>query len=145
MDPFAALSLAGTIVQFVDFSSKMVSSGLELYQSSTGALEINDQIDLVATDLSALVRKLRHEQNINDAFEKICEEATKIANELLVRLGKLRVKGKHRAWDSMQQALKNVWSKEEVTSLLARLSTIREALGTHILASLRYKCLKGSI
>jgi hypothetical protein len=44
VDPLTALSLAGTIVQFVDFWSKLLLSGRELYKSGTGSLTVNDEI-----------------------------------------------------------------------------------------------------
>lgn len=36
MDPLSALSLAGTIVQFVDFSCKLISQTRKAYKSTTG-------------------------------------------------------------------------------------------------------------
>jgi hypothetical protein len=70
MDPLAALSLAGTIVQFVDFGSKLLATGRELYKSTNGSLTVNDEIELVTSDLLAITLKLRPDQNIGPELQK---------------------------------------------------------------------------
>jgi hypothetical protein len=59
MDPLSALSLAGTVVQFVEFGGKLLKEGRELYRSTTGSLTVNDELELVVVDLQALVAKLK--------------------------------------------------------------------------------------
>jgi hypothetical protein len=62
LDPMSAVSLAATIVQFVDFSSKIVSKGYHLYKSADGVLPENERLRYVITDLKSLNSKLqRHE------------------------------------------------------------------------------------
>jgi hypothetical protein len=149
MDPLTALSLAGNIVQFVDFSSKLLSAGRELYKSTTGSLTVNDEIELVTSDLLAIARKLRPDQNLGLEFRQMCDEAVRLAQDLLRRLDKLKVKtrvedgvGKKELdkekWKSAKQALASVWFSKDMTALVDRLSKIREAIETRILLSLRY-------
>src|SRR6187402_1695249 len=99
MDPLSALSLAGTIVQFVDFTSKMLSDSRQLYQSTSGFLDAHEQIELVTADLRSVVAKLQgfwslasgepsgplteKDQSQDSSFCKICDETTRIAEELL--------------------------------------------------------------
>lgn len=138
MDPLTAVSLAGTIVQFVDFSSKLLSAGRELYKSTAGSLTVNDEIELVTSDLLAIIRKLRPDETISLEFRKICDEAARLAQELLGRLDKLKVKEKDREkWKTMKQALASVWSKDDITALFERLSRISDAIETRILLSVR--------
>jgi hypothetical protein len=59
MDPLSALSLAGTVVQFVDFGCKLLAEGRQIYQSSSGRLNTNEEIELITNDLQTLVKKLR--------------------------------------------------------------------------------------
>ena len=58
LDPFTALSLASGVVQFVDFSSKLISEGQELYKSAEGALTENTELKSVTVDLNHLCEKL---------------------------------------------------------------------------------------
>ena len=48
LDPMAALGLAGNIVQFVDFSIKLVGKVHEIHKSVDGALAENLDIEIVA-------------------------------------------------------------------------------------------------
>ncbi|PVH84734.1 hypothetical protein DL98DRAFT_584281 [Cadophora sp. DSE1049] len=45
MEAFAALGLAAAVIQFVDFSSKLVSKGQQLYHSTDGALLENTEME----------------------------------------------------------------------------------------------------
>ncbi|CZR69246.1 uncharacterized protein PAC_19146 [Phialocephala subalpina] len=157
MDPLTALSVAGTIVQFADFGTRLFSEGRELYQSATGALTANEELELVTVDLKALVVKLGHSsssaestsfQGPDDAnnsrneesFRKICSDVTRLADELLERLDRLKVRGtKKRHWESFQKAIQSAWSKGEITSLTNRLLNLKRAAETHTLFCIREK------
>jgi hypothetical protein len=152
MDPLTALSVAGTVVQFVDFGTQLLSHATELYKSSAGTLRSNNELELVTTDLSGLVLKLRQsyyseidaelsneevQQQTN--FEKLCDEAATLAEELIERLDRLKVKdGKRRIWRSLKQAIETAWSEKEVADMRKRLLSLRGALETRVLFSVRY-------
>jgi hypothetical protein len=143
MDPSTALSLAGNVVQFVDFGCQLLSQSRELYRSTRGSLAADEELHLVTADLRALILKLRntpsHEsQDASPHFRKICDEAVTLAEEILTRIEGLRVNGKHRAWKSFQQAIKNAWSQRETDGLTRRLSRLIQGLETYMLHSLRY-------
>jgi hypothetical protein len=114
-------------------------------------------VELVAADLRCVLLKLgsstlkshdpanplsTEEQALQESFSKMCDEATKLANELLSRLEKLKVgehlRGPQRAWASLFQAVKSAWSKDELAALVVRLRNLKEALETRVLFSLRY-------
>jgi hypothetical protein len=59
LGPLTALSLAGTIAQFVEFRSKLVSRSQELYSSANGSLSVNEELNLVTETLLKLLAKLR--------------------------------------------------------------------------------------
>lgn len=146
MDPMSAISFAATIVQFVDFSSKIVSKGYGLYKSADGALPENEQLGYVVSDLKTLNARLRNVQNSGassrdeTALVKLSQQCAGIADELLFKLEKLKVpkEAKFRKWKSLRQALKSVWNKEELNKMAATLSDFRSQLELHILVSLRY-------
>jgi hypothetical protein len=148
MDPITALGFAGTIVQFVDFGSKLLSASGELYKSTTGSLTVNDEIELVTSDLLAIAQKLRPNGSISPELRKICDRAARLAQELLGRLDKLKVKANDadksrvkekggKIWQSLKQAIATVWSKDERSALVGRLAKLREAIDTHVLLALR--------
>jgi hypothetical protein len=59
LDPFTALSLAATIVQFVDFGSKILSDSREIYKA--GSISDHGDIKLITTDLAALAGRIQHD------------------------------------------------------------------------------------
>lgn len=54
MDPLSAIGIAASIVQFLDFSQKLVSGTLELYRASDGATSYNSHLEYITNDLSQL-------------------------------------------------------------------------------------------
>lgn len=152
MEALAALSLAGNIIQFVQFGHTLLSESRGLYKSATGALSINEEIELATTDLSELIVRLKGSFFVSQtfgpaalaaavqqaSFEEICDGAGSVAEELVARLRTLKVKeGKSRKWASFQQALRSAWTKEEIGVLQKRLSGFKDSIETHVLLSTR--------
>lgn len=54
-DSLSAISLAGNIIQFVDFGVKLLPGAVRISRSPSGALPINEEIELITSDLQALV------------------------------------------------------------------------------------------
>lgn len=153
MDPLSALSLAGTIIQLVDFGNKLLSNSVKLYKANSGTLKAHEELKLAVGDLKSVAVKLRRspstvlgeytrpltadEQHQEDAFERICDEAAAVAEELLSRLKELKVKdGKHRGWESFKAAVRAAWSQDEIYSLQKRLSTLKESLNSRVILSI---------
>jgi hypothetical protein len=63
LDPLTALGVAGTIVQFVDFTVKLMSKSHELYKSTDGALVGNKDLEAIAANLNRLTERLRTDMN----------------------------------------------------------------------------------
>jgi hypothetical protein len=146
LDPLPALSIAASLVQFIDFSAKIVSKGNRLFQSASGSLLENDQIESAAKRLRDLVQPIQppplataddiQEQPLQD----LCTECVKVATQLMGQLEELKVPDgcSHRRWKSIRQALKSVWSKDRLDEMQERLRSLDEQLKTHILILLRY-------
>ena len=72
MDPLSALSVAAAVVQFVDYSSRMVSKSREIYKSADGALAENIDLEVASKCLQRLTEPLRGSQ-IVDALGEVCK------------------------------------------------------------------------
>ena len=146
LDPLTALSVAGTIVQFVDFSSKLLAKSREIYESASGASIDNNQLEAIAKDLEGLNARLRKplpsQQSLDDSdisLVKLGEQCAGVAAELIHALEELKVRGTtHLRWKSFRKALKSVRKREEVEAITLRLQNFREELNLHILVNLRY-------
>lgn len=150
MDPLTALSLAGTIVQLVDFGTKIVRGTYNVYRSTTAALPVNEELEIITRDLAVLATKLRRPLQAEDisagllhntqqvALQSLCDQCVRVADKLLARLEGLKVKGKKQAWRSFQHAIKAAWAQKEVDELTATLSKYRASIHTYLQLSLRY-------
>ncbi|KAF7925040.1 uncharacterized protein EAE98_007128 [Botrytis deweyae] len=150
MNPLDALSLAGTIIQFVDFSSKVLAGTNELYKSGAEALAVHQQLGLVVDDLTKMSKRLSDSYwglsgmgvvstPSDDAFMFICRDASELSIELSNKLNslKLTATGKRRKWETVKQALKSVWTEKDLTALTNRLALLRDSIQMHIVVDLR--------
>lgn len=141
MDPLTALGLASNVIQVVDFSIRLVSKGVEIYKD--GSLAENVDAEEITQSLKGLNGKLQ--RSIQDSkcggplseedqsLMGLCANCESVANQLLTRLGQIKVTGKHRKWKSVRQALK----KDEVEELARRLSMYRSEINLNVTVSLR--------
>lgn len=151
MDPLTALSLAGTVVQFVDFAAKLFSEGRELYKSSTGNLAVNEELELITSAFGSVLKKLKTADEIATGssavkderqvrVERIRREAEQIASELIKLLDTLKIQSKndnHRVWQSAKQAIKSTRSKGEIAKLEERLERFQKAVNTEFIIDIR--------
>ena len=139
MEILAAIGLAGNIVQFVDFSGKLVTKTAEIYRSGTGALVENIDIETATNDLVLLSTKLHDSANStgDTALGELCLSCDTVAKELLSALDKVKVKGKKQKWKSFRKALRSVWSKEDIAALEQRLARFRDELNFRVGVNLR--------
>ena len=142
LDPLTALSVAGTIVQFIDFSTKLISKGNEIYYSADGTSIGNAELEVIANNLRELGARLQQVPHPgtaeNEALRRLAKQCEIVAKELVLVLEKLKIRGTaNRWWKSVQQAFKALLSKDEVDAILLRLVHFRDELNLHILVSMR--------
>ena len=138
MDPVTIVGLIAAIVQFVDFSSELVSSSTEIYRSTSGALQRNVHLEQTTRDLIQLNDNITDSADLKDeALRSICESCNRIAGQLTEALGRLKA-DKHRRWQSLTKALRSAWSKSEIVGLEQQLASMRDAVNLRITVDLRY-------
>jgi hypothetical protein len=138
MDPITIVGLVGTVVQFVDFSSKIVSKSTELYRSGTDALAENADIEITTKDLLKLNTRLKQSIPVGDTgFQTLCQSCCGVGDELIAALSKVKVDGKGRKWQSLRKAIRSIWSKEDILQLEKRLASFRDELNLRITIGMR--------
>jgi hypothetical protein len=140
MDPLTALSVATSVIQIVDFGSKLVSR-------AGGNSVSNSTLKATTTDLKGLLARLQDSlplvtTNIPLTAEEVSLQALakgcgEVARELLTRLEKLKKSDKAGKWGSIRLALLSVWSEKEIQEVSARLELYQRELDTSLLVSLR--------
>ena len=139
METLAIIGLVSNIVQFVDFSGKLISKSVQLYRSTEGALAENIDIETTTNHLILLNNKLKGDATTtNDGvLESLCKSCGTVADELLAALENVKVQGKQRKWESIRKALRTVWSRGDIEELERRLARFREELNLYVVVSLR--------
>jgi hypothetical protein len=156
MDPLTAFSLAGTVIQFVDFSSKILEGAYHAYKSTSGQLSANQELRLITVDVSAVVSKLSSRMRLSaktltgepsegseleETLEAICDQAELVAKELLDRLQRLQIEdsvtGCSRVWQSLNQAIRSAWKRHELEALFEKLKVLKQVLESLVLLEFR--------
>lgn len=149
MDPSSAVGVASAVVQFVDFSSKLIWGTIKIYRAKQenrrGGEDYDDLQDLTES-LVGINDRIRLElSGLNEAtmsgndqvVAKLCRECNQIAEELLSALKRLKSGSRNQAWASFVQALRTVWSESEIESLKKTLDSFRTQISMHTLVSVR--------
>ncbi|KAK7994586.1 DNA damage-inducible protein 1 [Apiospora marii] len=144
MDPLSAVSLAGTVISFVDFSLKLASKATKMYSSENGSSEEDSNLETICATLSECSAKLstatsrggnqlpRSRSRIQD-LAQACQ--TDCAAMLRI-LNKLKEARKFDPGDStferrakaLRGALKAVFKDPELKSIEARLQRTQSTL-----------------
>ena len=117
LEPLTAISLAGNVVQFVQFGYNLVAKTHEIYTSRSGELKEDLETETVTTRILQSIEDLessrKHAGSCSDTFierrlVEIAEACTEIAKDILRRLERLRFKESRTIWASISRALKAV-------------------------------------
>ncbi len=141
LDPLNAISLASSIVQFVQFGTQLVSEGLELYQSNDGALARNSELEAIVKDINQRSEILINTPQPSEdeiAMQKLAESSRKIADELLEQLSTLRIPVSRKRLQSSRKALAAAWKKDRITNLERRLSRLQNEINHRLVFMMRF-------
>lgn len=105
MDPITAVSFAATILQFVDFSSKLVKGAYEIYQSTTGQAADDAQLSTIVDDLKDVTKTLQSDVKGDSChvqpLKKLASDCIAASNELSNLLEEVKREG-NKAWRSLE-------------------------------------------
>jgi hypothetical protein len=110
-DPLTVLSLASNIIQFVNFSNKIIVASSQLYKSDYDESRYNrsSQIDPQAKSARWDSGTVSEDEQ---AFVSLYCSYNTLAGELLSR--SLKAVGRYRKWKSLGQAIRTIWTEEEM-------------------------------
>lgn len=131
MDPLSAISVAGTVVQYVDFTAKLLSSTRDFYKSQGKSGSTNKQeLKFIIADLEAWQSKLAALKASSDnqtgsdlQLTALCNECQSITESLLLLLRK-----QERAGSRLKQSFIAQSQQKEVDRLTDRLAQLKRVL-----------------
>lgn len=134
MDPLSSVGLASNILQFVEFSVKLVGKGVEIYWSANGAPVQHADLRASLDNLRELAAPFRQRKNLRlsrDPDEiRIVQTAiacNEIAHDLEDALDGL-VATPHSMASSVLKALQSVWEQGKIDYMVGRLEGYRSDL-----------------
>ncbi|ORY05157.1 hypothetical protein BCR34DRAFT_439739, partial [Clohesyomyces aquaticus] len=152
MDPFSALGLAGNIVQFVDFGTRISGRIYELYNSASGLAASHTEIVDMAERLQQLADRLAQvtstaEEDASPIVDKksfvtllfLCRST---AQDLISMVDDLKVDKSHKLWSSIRQGFRATRKREQIEKLINRMKILQDALNSYLLALLQDDILK---
>jgi hypothetical protein len=147
MEPLSALSIATAVIQFLDFTGKIVSGTWQIYRGQPPKkTEANSDVASITESLHGVTKSLQASKNKSRlqpwssqdaAISKLAESCTEVGEQLLTLLNRLRAQSNHRVWPSFRTALRTVWSEKDIERLCQTLENYRQQISMHILIALR--------
>lgn len=144
LDPFSSLSLAGVVVQFVDFSAKILSETRRLYKCH-GCKDEHEEIDCINRDFQQIrsdIDKAASERDglsSDPGLQELIAQCHNLSQQLSAAIG-----GNHdhklqgHKWKSFRAALKRIWSQDKINEFRHRLSCLQKQLTVHLQTSQRF-------
>ncbi|KAJ4287002.1 hypothetical protein N0V90_012883 [Kalmusia sp. IMI 367209] len=146
MDPLTIVSLAANIIQFVEFSYKLVTGTYDIAQSSTGRHTHYEDVDTVAQSVKRL-----HEHtfalsgaslNLNTLSRRernilpLREACVRVGNELIGHLDQLKLSGVRSRWKTMRAALLSLMKEQQIKELENRLFTLQSQIDSVLISDI---------
>ena len=133
LDPLTAIGLASAIVQFFDFSTKLVHDAKEIYESTSGATEANRGLEVVVDNMKNLYSTLKAEDpslqsDAELALCRIAKECDSLSTEIFEILQKVKPKKSNSFILSSSTAIKSMWYAGKIADLKATLDSYRGQL-----------------
>lgn len=133
LDPLTAIGLASAIVQFFDFSTKLVHDAKEIYESTSGATEANRGLEVVVDNMKNLYSTLKAEDpslqsDAELALCRIAKECDSLSTEIFEILQKVKPKKSNSFISSSSTAIKSIWYAGKIADLKATLDSYRGQL-----------------
>ena len=137
LEAFTALGLAGNVVQFIEFSLKLLSLSSDIRKSSNGSAQVYEDIHAAAEDIWKSTLMAERER-WDDRPRALMYRVVSVAKELLDKLDNVKKK-RHggKRWNSFRQALEFVWKEEDIRKFQSRLESLRNEFQYYIVIETR--------
>ncbi|RYP65088.1 hypothetical protein DL771_008469 [Monosporascus sp. 5C6A] len=142
MEALAVVSLTGNILQFIEVTSKLISSTHQVF--SAGSKPKYIELETIAKELRRVAEAIRSQQPTSDSNEEpdmenplvqISAQCIDITDQLLAVLDSVKLKDGSNKLRSFYQVLKSEWKSDEIEALQKRVERIGQDLNTHLMAS----------
>jgi hypothetical protein len=145
MSGLEAIGAAAAILQFVDFASKLLVTGYDIYKSQAGATPRAIHTQSLCTELQSLSIQLSQAPTgnitLNDREQslwRLSDRAHDLAWHLGLLLDSLKLRrATFRSWGALRQSWRILHQKDKIAELAAQLEEIKSLMDTNLLVLLR--------
>jgi len=133
MDPLKTIDLFLDTDQFVVYFKGIINGAREIHNSTSGMTEENKNLEFIVREIEGLSSKLlptasETARNGNEALCRVAAECSKVANDFLLLLEKIKAKDPKSMRQSFSAAFKNMRHEDEIQELDRRLEKCRSQL-----------------
>jgi hypothetical protein len=164
MDPISALGIASSVITFVDFAAKLISTTKKIFTSDEGATIENLELEDICNSLNGLIAQLEQQQQTGPAAQPslsnsalsqssskghaairdLAASCRKDCQDILAALQAVRVpNGQHQLWKSVKAAFKTTISSRKIAAIEARLERTQRLMSLHVGSILRLVVFEG--
>lgn len=131
MDPLSALGIAGNVIQFLDFATKLFKESREISHSASGASKNVSSLAEISAQLSTLSNSFTAADLQSLGLKDVASQCDGVAKELqtLVKRLTLTSPEKDGHWANFALALKTVLNKRQIQDLEGRVDSVQLRLG----------------
>ncbi|KAI0379420.1 hypothetical protein F5Y04DRAFT_290297 [Hypomontagnella monticulosa] len=137
MDPISGLSVASSIITFVEFAAKLISTSKVIFSSKEGASAENLELENIYGKLQALYQELSsppdRSSEDTSALHEVSMTCKKDCEEIINIVRAQKVEGKkHRPWRSVRAAFKAQIGRKKIDAIENRLERAQGVVSLHI-------------
>jgi hypothetical protein len=144
MDPMSALTIAASVVQFVDYAGKVITSTKRIYKTYNNDAGENVDVKTITESLVSFYKDLSDNLQTTMAVSShdqpmisLCQRCRITCDELIAVLASLS-KQACSVWGSFQVAIGSIWGADKVKELRSRIDDYRQQMTMILLLSLKY-------
>ena len=145
MSRLEAIGVAAAILQFVDFGSKMLVTGYDVYNSTAGATSQTIHTESLCTELKSISAQLSQTPSGNNALNdreqslwRLADRAHDLAWHLGLLLDSLKLRRpSFRSWGALRQSWRILNQKDKIAAMVRQLEEIKSLMDTNLLVLLR--------
>ncbi|KAK3377282.1 hypothetical protein B0T24DRAFT_666047 [Lasiosphaeria ovina] len=134
-DPLSAISLAGSIIQFVEFGTKLVSNSIEIYNSTSGSIQEHKELEMMAKNLEQQILIIKNTPTAieDEAMSEMLDGCKSLSKALQLLLDQIRVAPDRRGRiASLKASGKAALKRNELENLARRLERMRDSICAHL-------------
>jgi hypothetical protein len=137
LDPITAIGLAGNILSFIDYGTKVVKTSIDIYESASGNTEDSRISGAIATEMMKFAAQLQppDQTQLSGEEKALCElaiECEGLAKKILELWEKVKPKHPKSSRSSLVAGFKTKFYEGERKKLEEQLSNCRAQLGVRL-------------